>query len=122
VADRADRIAGGTLARPDRRADDSGSPIAAGTAVKFTGDGTTLPCGGSSNNGRVTVMIAPASFGGTSCTDPNFLNNVTQEVQIKEPYGASEVAIVGPFTADQNYCIDLKDGSCDDTAFGLIDY
>lgn len=85
---------------------------AAGNAVKFTGDSTTLPCGGG-QNGKVTISISTAA---DPCTDPT-----AQQHVLKEPYGPTVVAVFGPFTIDQNYCLELKDSSCSDTETGLID-
>ena len=80
-------------------------------ALKFSGDATTLPCSGSGMNGRLTISVGT----GTACNDPN-----AQVVVIKEPYGSANIAVFGPYTSNQNYCIELKDGSCMDTATGVI--
>jgi hypothetical protein len=81
--------------------------VAAGSALRLTGDGATLGCGGSSNNGRVTVTV------GTGAT--------AQSHQLREPY-ADDVAIFGPWIASASlpYTIELKDGSCDATISGTV--
>ena len=86
--------------------------ISSGMAVQIEGDASTLPCGGG-NNGKLTVSISTAV---DPCTDPAAL-----EYLIKEPYGSGDTVTLGPFTADYNYCIDLKDASCSDTVTGTID-
>lgn len=86
--------------------------ISSGMAVQIEGDATTLPCGGG-QNGKLTISISTAL---DPCTDPAAL-----EYQIKEPYGPGDTVTLGPFTADYNYCIDLKDASCSDTVTGTID-
>jgi hypothetical protein len=80
--------------------------VAAGSALRFTGDLATLGCGGSSNNGRVTITI------GTGPT--------AQFHQLREPY--TDVAVFGPWIAPDTipYTIELKDGSCDDTISGSV--
>ena len=88
----------------------------AGTAVLFTGDDLTLPCGMSSNNGKLTITIVPFMA----------MCNVTpiQENLIKEPYGATGTATFGPFTTDVTYCLHLQDGGmggCQDDVTGTID-
>jgi hypothetical protein len=77
--------------------------LPAGTALEVSGDATTLPCGGSSNNGRLTITVV----GGAP----------EQEFQIKEPFGASTFALFGPYAsgATIDFEVDLKDGSCMDT-------
>jgi hypothetical protein len=86
----------------------------AGTAVRFSGDAVTLPCGMSANNGRIVVTIVPLA-------DPCNSANVLQEFTFKEPYGTTRNVTVGPYTTDVTYCLDLKDGSCDDVETGTID-
>jgi hypothetical protein len=81
--------------------------VAAGSALRFTGDTSTLGCGPSSNNGRVTITV------GSGAT--------AQSRQLREPY-TGDVAIFGPWTASSSipYTIELKDGSCDDTITGTV--
>ena len=76
-----------------------------GSGLEFTGDPNTLPCGGSSNNGKLTITVD------------------TQEGEIKEPYGPGVSAIFGPYSTAQSlsYSITLKDSSCSDTVNGTVD-
>ena len=78
--------------------------VAAGSALRFTGDFATLGCTGSSTNGTVTIAV-----GGTSHV-------------LQEPYGAGAVAIFGPYTASATipYTIELRDGPCQDTVSGSV--
>jgi len=108
---------GGTLVLTP---DPSTSPIPNGNAIRFTGDATSLPCGGGmGNNGKITIDISTAA---NPCTDPNALEHT-----IKQPYGAGETAVFGPLDADQNICLHLKDpggmgGGCDITQTSAVDY
>lgn len=79
-----------------------------GSALKFTGDASTLPCGGSGNNGRLTITVGSGP--------------TAQELQLREPYGSAEVAIFGPYTAAATipYTIDLKDSGCSDSVSGDV--
>ena len=99
----------GTLNNPDPIA------VASGTAVRFTGDGATLSCGGMGNNARLTITIL--TFG-SACNDTAA---VLQEFSIKEPFIAGNTATAGPFTTDVTFCLRFKDGSCDETVTGTID-
>ncbi len=89
--------------------------ITSGDAVQFSGDSTTLPCGGmgmgQGQNGKLTISVGT----GTACNDPN-----AQQYVLREPYGPTDVAIFGAFTSDQNYCVQLKDTSCTDQVTGTI--
>jgi hypothetical protein len=87
----------------------------AGTAVRFSGDDTTLPCGMSSNNGKLTITIVP--FGDMCNATP------IQEGQVKEPYGTTRTATFGPYLTDVTYCLHLQDGGmgCQDDETGTID-
>jgi len=96
---------GGDLENPGTLA------INAGEAIEFSGDPTTLPCGGG-NNGKVTIFVSTEV---DPCSDPGALTQ-----QLKAPY-TSDSVVFGPFTADYNYCVRLKDGSCTDQETGLID-
>ena len=79
-----------------------------GSALKFTGDATTLPCGGPGMSGRVTITV------GTGST--------AQQRTIKEPWGPNEAAVFGPYivSGDQPYTLDYKDQSCNDTTSGTV--
>lgn len=81
--------------------------VAAGSALRFTGDAATLGCGPASNNGRVTITIG---------SGPTALSH-----DLREPY-TGEVAEFGPWIASASipYTIELKDGSCDDTISGTV--
>jgi hypothetical protein len=86
----------------------------AGNTVRFSGDMATLPCGMSSNNGKVTITIV--ALGGM-CTDQPI-----QESDIKEDYGPTVTATFGPFLTDVTYCLRLQDSmGCQDTETGTID-
>ena len=79
--------------------------VTSGHALRFTGDGATLPCGNNpGQTGKLTITVGD------------------QELQLKEPYGSGDVAVFGPYTAsgDIAYTIDLKDGSCMDTITGNV--
>jgi hypothetical protein len=83
--------------------------LPAGNALRVSGDDATLSCGGG-KNGKLTITLVA--------------DGITQERQLKEPYGVDEVAIFGPFTdtgADPPYTIDLKDSSCSDQVAGTVD-
>ncbi|MGH7894267.1 MAG: hypothetical protein ACREQL_06330 [Candidatus Binatia bacterium] len=83
--------------------------LPAGTALRVTGDPTTLPCGsGSGMNGKLTVRIGASGM--------------NQEFQLREPYGPGEFAIFGPYTTPATipYTIELKDGSCMDSTSGDV--
>ncbi|HZR82533.1 MAG TPA: hypothetical protein VFD92_15670 [Candidatus Binatia bacterium] len=78
-----------------------------GNVLRITGDSTTLPCStgmGNGNNGKLTITVG------------------SQEQQITEPYGPSEVALFGPYTATATipYLIDLKDQGCMDQTSGDV--
>lgn len=79
--------------------------LPAGSALELSGDAATLPCGGGGNNGRLTITVG------------------SQERSIKEPYGASEVALFGPYTATAviPYTLALKDGQCQDTVTNNVE-
>jgi hypothetical protein len=78
--------------------------VPAGSALRVTGDGATLGCAGSSGNGRVTVGVG------------------AQTLALREPYGAGEVAILGPWVTAGNvpYSIALKDGPCENVVSGVV--
>jgi len=78
-----------------------------GSALRFTGD-AGLVCGNPGNNGRVTITVGAGP--------------TAQQLQLREPYGAGEVAIFGPYTAAASlpYEIDLKEGSCDDVVTDTV--
>lgn len=82
--------------------------VPAGSALKFSGDSATLPCGGGPANGRLTITVGSGP--------------TAQELQLKEPFGASRVAIFGPYTASAMlpYTIDFKDSGCNDTVNGTV--
>lgn len=80
--------------------------VAAGSALRIEGDAVTLPCGmGPGQNGKLTVTVG------------------TQTFTLKEPYGPTRFALIGPFltVGPVPYTIDYKDGSCDDTITGNVD-
>jgi hypothetical protein len=81
--------------------------VAAGSALRFTGDAATLSCAPSSNNGRVTVTVGAGP--------------TAQTRVLHEPY-SDDVALFGPWVtaASVPYLIELKDGSCEDTASGTV--
>jgi hypothetical protein len=83
--------------------------VSAGSGIRFTGDAVTLGCSGSDNNGRLTVHVG---------TGP-----ASKVLVVREPYGASAMAVFGPFLAPQSlpYTIELKDGSCQDLVSGTIE-
>ena len=80
--------------------------VAAGSALRITGDAATLPCAPSSNNGRLTITVG----------------TVTQTLVLHEPYGAAALAIFGPWLASGSlpYTIELKDGTCDHSVSGSV--
>jgi hypothetical protein len=82
--------------------------VAAGTALRFTGDAATLPCGASTIDGRVTVTVG---------SGPTASFHV-----LAEPYAATSLAIFGPFATSGTvpYTIALKDGSCQGTVSGSV--
>ncbi len=90
----------GTLVDPGTLA------VAAGSALRVSGDAATLPCGGSSTDGIVTVTV------GTGPT--------AQQLQLTEPYGGT--ATFGPWPAGsvQPYTIQRQDGACSGTAAGVV--
>jgi hypothetical protein len=100
--------------------DPSTNPIPNGNTITFTGDATSLPCGGGmGNNGTVTISISTAV---DPCADPE-----AQRQTIKQPYGPSEVAVLGPFDEDENICVKLHDpggmgGGCNVTETSTVDY
>jgi hypothetical protein len=80
-----------------------------GSALEISGDGTTLPCGGSSSNGKLTLRVLSGA--------------PEQEFELKEPYGPTRIAIFGPYTATGpiSFEADLKDGSCNNTVTFTVD-
>jgi len=82
--------------------------VPAGSALKFTGDATTLPCGGPGMSGRVTITIGSGP--------------TAQARTIKEPWGPSRAALFGPYitSGDLPYTLDYKDMSCNDTVTGTV--
>jgi hypothetical protein len=89
-----------------------------GTAVRFSGDATTLTCGGGmGNNARLTITILTL---GSACN-----NNaaVLQEFSIKQPFGSTRTATTGPFSSDVTYCLNFKDpgSTCNETITDSID-
>jgi hypothetical protein len=79
--------------------------VPAGSALRIEGDPATLPCGmGPGQNGKLDVTVGAQTF------------------TLKEPYGPSRFALLGPFISAGTipYTIDLKDGSCDDTVTGDV--
>lgn len=80
--------------------------VPAGSALRVSGDAATLPCGGSSTDGIVTVTV------GTGPT--------AQQIQLMEPYG--NTATFGPWPAGsiQPYTIQRQDGACSGTAAGVV--
>jgi hypothetical protein len=81
--------------------------VAQGSALRFTGDPSTLPCAPSSNNGHVTITVGSGP--------------TAQRHQLHEPY-TDDVAVFGPWIASGSipYTIALKDGSCDATITGTV--
>lgn len=81
--------------------------VAQGSALRFTGDPSTLGCAPSANNGRVTITVGSGP--------------TAQRHQLHEPYTA-DVAEFGPWiaTASIPYTIQLKDGACDATITGTV--
>jgi hypothetical protein len=77
--------------------------VAAGSALRVTGDDATLPCSGGTN-GRLTVTVG------------------SQQLTLEEPYGADDVALFGPWVAPGTipYTIELADGSCQHTLSGVV--
>lgn len=69
--------------------------VPVGSALRIEGD-PNLSCGGGGSNGTLTATIG------------------SQVVQVKEPWGPTRFAIVGPFTTVGTvpYSIELKDSSC----------
>jgi hypothetical protein len=83
--------------------------LAAGAALRVSGDSATLPCGGGmGQNGKLTITV------GSGAT--------AQTQTLKEPYGPTRFATFGPYTTSGSipYTIDLKDQSCMDTVSGNI--
>ncbi len=81
-----------------------------GDALRFTGDAATLPVGGGpGSNGKLTITVGSGP--------------TASELTLKEPYGPSEAAVFGPYTAAGliPYSINLKDsGGCNTTVSGDI--
>jgi hypothetical protein len=104
----ADQLVAATAAGSGTLVDPGTIVVAAGRALRFTGDAATLPCAPSSNNGRVTITVGSGP--------------TAQQRELHEPYAAGEVAIFGPWTAAGSvpYTIELKDGSCDATVSGSV--
>ena len=98
-----DVVVSATAAGSGVLVDPSTINVPVGSALRITGN-PNLSCGGGGSNGRLMITVG------------------TQELQIKEPWGPSEVAIFGPFTAAATiaYAIDFKDQACDDTASGDV--
>lgn len=90
---------GGTLLSPGT------IMIASGTAVRFSGDPTTLACNGMGNNARVTITILTST-----AMDCNDTTKTVQVFQIKEPFTATNTATTGPFTTDMRYCLEFREG------------
>jgi hypothetical protein len=78
-----------------------------GDALRFTG-AVTLGCGVSGGDGRVIITV------GSGAT--------AQRHELREPYGADDVAIFGPWEAAATipYSIQLVDGTCNDTVSGSV--
>ena len=76
--------------------------VAAGSALRVTGDDATLPCSG--GNGRLTITVG------------------SQKLTLEKPYGAGDAALFGPWIAPATipYTIELADGSCQDTVSGVV--
>jgi hypothetical protein len=91
---------GGTLVDPGTLV------VPAGSALRVSGDAGTLPCGGSSTDGIVTITV------GTGAT--------AQQLRLTEPYAGT--ATFGPWPAGstQPYAIQLQDGACSGTATGVV--
>jgi hypothetical protein len=81
--------------------------VAAGSALRMTGDDATLPCSGGTN-GRLTVTVGSAT--------------IAQTLTLEEPYGAGAAALFGPWVAAATipYTIELTDGSCQHTLSGVV--
>jgi hypothetical protein len=77
--------------------------VPVGSALEIQGD-PNLSCGGGPSNGHLDVTVG------------------AQTVQIKEPWGPSIFAILGPYTAtgSLSYTISLKDSSCMDSTSGSV--
>jgi hypothetical protein len=78
--------------------------VPVGSALRIEGD-PNLSCGGGATNGRLDVTVG------------------TQLVQVKEPWGPTRFAILGPYLSAGTlpYTIDLKDSSCMDATSGDVD-
>ena len=81
--------------------------VPAGSALRFTGDASTLGCGGTNTDGRVSITVGTTS---------------TQRFSLQEPYAAGAVAIVGPWIAAGSvpFTIELEDGACQSTVSGMV--
>jgi hypothetical protein len=91
---------GGTLVDPGTLV------VPAGSALRVSGDSATLPCGGSSTDGIVTITVG--------------IGSTTQQLRLTEPYAGT--ATFGPWPAGsaQPYMIQLQDGACSGTAAGVV--
>jgi hypothetical protein len=80
--------------------------VPAGSALRVAGDATTLPCGGTSGDGILTITV------GTGAT--------AQQLRLTEPYDGT--ATFGPWTGAtvQPYTIQLQDGACSGTVAGVV--
>jgi hypothetical protein len=82
--------------------------VPAGSALRFAGDAATLGCSPSATGGVVVVTVGSGP--------------TAQRHELREPYGAGDVAIFGPWTAGGSlaYSIALGDGECNDTVTGTV--
>jgi hypothetical protein len=80
--------------------------VPAGSALRVSGDAVTLPCGGSSADGILTITVGNAP--------------TAQQLRLIEPYAGT--ATFGPWPAGsaQPYTIQLQDGACNGTATGEV--
>jgi hypothetical protein len=104
----ADQVVSATAPGSGTLVDPGTIVVAAGSALRFTGDASTLLCTGSTTNGNVTITVGTGA---------------TAQVQVlDEPYAAGEVAIFGPWSAAGTipYTIAYKDGPCQDDVSGNV--
>lgn len=90
---------------------------AADKAVRFAVDGPSLSCG--RDNGSLIVKFGS----GTSCADLS----VVQQFELSEPYGAAEIAVMGPYPGGTilSYCVEHADRDCaapSSSVFGPVEY